>query len=292
MSLPERCSWINNPDIRPYFFVRKENWFKEPGSHLKDCKWFDNLDVLKRDPLSMREEGFARIILEIESRAFQQSGMPMPGWVFYDCGLIPGIVTGFAYRTEKLPESIKAVLGETLLNTVWTPLSLFIAIPCGNKKEWVAHNLSSINALLHKEDRYYGLGFLTKAFGLWYSNIKQLCGMTQWQSPALKLHANYGDFEILTSYTPVHSHPHTLTYRCALNFESWERFFKKEKEQSFSSRFEKVEGLIVNPMDRESLIHLQSLIEAEHGPYFLKPDEIRWGNIGDELEIYKKLDRV
>ncbi|MGH1469326.1 MAG: hypothetical protein ACRBBP_10705 [Bdellovibrionales bacterium] len=289
MSLPDKCSWINNEDIRPYFFVRKDNWFKEPGSFLKDCNWFDGLEVLKRDPLSMKEEGFARIILEIESRAFQQSGMPMPGWVFYDCGLIPGIVTGFAYRTSKLPQSIRNILGESLLQTEWTPLSLFIAIPCGNKKEWVAHNLSSINALLPKEDRFYGLGFLSKSFGLWYSNIKQLCGMTQWMSPALKLHVNYGDFEILTSYTPVHSHPHTLTYRCALDFKAWERFFDKTADATFGDRFEAIEGLDINPKDRESLIKIQHLVEDGKGSFYLKPDEIRNGNVGDVLNIYKGL---
>lgn len=236
----------------------------------------------------MSEEGFARTLLEIESRAFQQSGMPMPGWVFYDCGLIPGIVTGFAYRTEKLPESIKAILGESLLQTVWTPLSLFIAIPCANKKEWVAHNLSSINALLPKEERYYGLGFLTKAFGLWYENINQLCGMTQWMSPALKLHSYYGDFELLTAYTPVHSHPHTMTYRCKLDFDSWKRFFERSEDGEFDTKFRAEPGLILNPKDRDSLIHLQHLIENEKGPYYLKPDEVRFGEIGDELQIYRK----
>ena len=287
MSLPEKCNWIDNPDIRPYAFVRKENWFKEPGSHLTDCDWFAHKEVLKRDPLSMKEEGFARLIMEIEGRAFQQSGMPMPGWVFYDCGLIPGIVTGFAYRTSKLPDAVKYTLGGAHLNTEWTPLSLFIAIPCGNKKEWVAHNLSSINALLPKDQRFYGLGFLSKAFGLWYSNIKQICGMTQWLSPALKLHVNYGDFEVLTSYTPVHSHPHTLTYRCALDFKAWERFFNKEQDPEFLSRFEKLSDLHINPGDRESLIQFQQKIENEEGPFYLQPDQIRSGNIGDVLDTFK-----
>lgn len=286
MSLPDKCSWMKNEHIRPYFFVRKENWFKEPGSFLKDCDWFDDLDVLKRDPLSMKEEGFARIILEIESRAFQQSGMPMPGWVFYDCGLIPGIVTGFAYKTSELPESIKKVLGPELLTTVWTPLSLFIAIPCGNKKEWVAHNLSSINALLPKEDRMYGLGFLSKAFGLWYSNIKQICGMTQWHSPALKLHVNYGDLELLTSYTPVHSYPETLTYRCALNFNAWQRFFDKTEDVDFSSSFKLEDDLVINTDDKESMKRLQYLIEEEKGPFYLRPDQIRSRKKGDLLNIY------
>jgi len=288
-SLPERCSWMNNPDIRPYAFVRKENWFEKPGSHLSDCDWFDDQDVLIRDPLSMKEEGFAKLIMEIEGRAFNQSGMPMPGWVFYDCGLIPGIVTGFAYRTSKLPDAIKYTLGGSRLDTEWTPLSLFIAIPCGNKKEWVAHNLTSINALLPRDERFYGLGFLSKSFGLWYANIKQICGMTQWTSPALKLHVNYGDFEVLTAYTPVHSHPDTLTYRCALKFEAWKRFFDKTEDSDFSKRFSQNYDLNINTSDRESLIKFQQKIEGDDLSYFLKPDQIRHGVIGDVLNTFKSV---
>ncbi len=289
MSLPDKCSWIKSEDIRPYCFVRKVNWFKEPGSFLKDCNWFDGLDVLKRDPLSMKEEAFARLILKVESQAFQQSGMEMPGWVFYDCALIPGIVAGFAYRTSKLPESIRKVLGEELLTTEWTPLSVFIAIPCGNKKEWVAHNLSSINALIPKEDRMYGLGFLSKSFGLWYANIKQICGMTQWSSPALKLHVNYGDFELLTAYTPVHSYPETLTYRCALSFNSWKRFFDKTEDKAFSSRFDIENNLAIDASEVETMKRLQVAMEEEKGPYHLKPDEVRLRKKGDVLNIYKKV---
>ncbi len=289
MSLPTECSWINSEDIRPYFFVRKKNWFKNPGSFLKDCNWFNKLKVLKKNPLSMKEEKFSKIILEIESRVFHQSGMPMPGWVFYDCGLMPGIVTGFAYKTSKLPKSIQSILSKDLLKTDWTPLSLFIAIPCGNQKEWIAHNLSSINALLPKKNRLYGLGFLSKSFGLWYSNIKQICGMTQWQSQALKLHVNYGNFEILTAYTPIHSHPQTLTYRCTLNFNAWERFFNKTKDSTFTEKFEPISGLTINPTDQDSLINIQSLIEKSKESFYLKPDQIKNAHSKDVLNIYKSI---
>ena len=288
--LPKRCDWINSEDIRPYIFVRKDNRALKPGTHLSDCNWFSHLEVLKRDPMSMKEEAFGKLILELEGRAFHQSGMPMPGWVFYDCGLIPGIVAGFAYRTEKLPPVIRQTFGESLLKTDWTPISLFIAIPCVNKNEWVAHNLSSINALLtQKEDRFYGLGFLTKAFALWFENIEKLCGMTQWESPALKLHANYGEFEILTAYTPNHSHAKTMTYRCDLNFDSWKRFFTKELDSDFSKKYKQIEGLNVNPTDRVSLIEFQERIETEKVPLYLKPDDIRKGVTREPVQVFKKM---
>jgi hypothetical protein len=289
MSLPSECSWIKDPNIRPYVFIRKDNRVKEPGAFLKDCDWFSHLNVLNRDPLSMTEEPFGRLILELEGRAFHQSGMPMPGWVFYDCGLIPGVVAGFAYKTEKLPEVIRKTFGESLLKTDWTPLSLFIAIPCVNKNEWVAHNLSSINALLpNKEDRFYGLGFLTKAFGLWYENIEKLCGMTQWESPALKLHANYGDFEVLTAYTPIHSHAKTMTYRCSLDFKAWQRFFKNEENPEFAKRYEKLNDFSLIPTDRNSLVDFQKRIEDSDEAYFLKPDQIRRGIQRDPVDVYRE----
>ena len=64
---------------------------------------------------------------------------------------------------------------------------------------------------LKKKHRYYGLGFLTKAFGLWYANIPVCCGVTQWTSPALKIHSHYGVIEVLTAYhsgsrSPPNSH--------------------------------------------------------------------------------------
>ena len=290
MSLPKRCDWIKNPDIRPYVFLRKDNRVKEPGSFLKNCDWFSHLDVLKRDPLSMTEEHFGKLILELDRLAFKKSDMPMPGWVFYDCGLIPGVVSGFAYRTEKLPESLKKVFSPELLKTDWTPISLFIAIPCVNRNEWVAHNLTSINSLVEKkEDKLYGLGFLSKAFGLWYENIEKLCGMTQWVSPALKLHANYGDFEVLTAYTPVHSHAETMTYRCSLSFEAWQRFFLKTKNPNFLKENEAIKDFTLDVKNTESLKTLQKRIESTDVKYFLKPDQVRQGVEDEPLSIYQRL---
>ena len=195
--------------------------------------------------------------------------------------------------TEKLSEVIKNIFGENLLKTDWTPLSLFIAIPCVNKNEWVAHNLSSINALLpNKEDRFYGLGFLTKAFGLWYENIEKLCGMTQWESPALRLHASYGNFEVLTAYTPIHSHAKTMTYRCSLDFKAWERFFKKEEDSKFSHRYEKINNFSLVPTDQKSLVDFQRRIEETGEAYYLKSDQIRRGILDCPVDVYREKSRI
>src|SRR6185312_514387 len=197
-------------DIRPYVYVRSDNKIQNPGSRHR-LNWFP-LEPIYKNPLDIKELEFAEQIYFIEGQAFGPANMAMPRWVFYDCAIIPGFVAGFAMRTSKLPVAIKKVM-RTSPDQEWTPLSLFIIIPTVAKGQWVAHNLCSINSMLPEADRLYGLGFLSKAFGLWYANVESCLGMTQWGSPALKLHTHYGHMQIVTAYTPVHSHAKTITYR-------------------------------------------------------------------------------
>ena len=103
-------------------------------------------------------------------------------------------------------------------------------IPSQIPGEWVAHNLCSVNTVLPEDERRYGLGFLTKAFALWSAGARTLCGVTQWTSPALRLHAHFGPFEILGAYTRIHSHPATLTYRVELDPAVWPGFFGPPKD--------------------------------------------------------------
>src|SRR6185437_877441 len=219
-------AWLRDENVRPYVYMRKENLFAKPGSHV-ECDWFKSSPIY-RNPLFMEDVAFGDAILTLESKAFQKSAMPMPRWVFYDCALLPGFVGGFARRTSTLSEDFRRTVG---INAAldWTPLSLFIIIPSLRKGEWVAHNLCTANSLVGEGDQHYALGFLTKAFGLWYANVEVLCGMTQWQSPSIRLHSHYGPFQIVTAYTPIHSYARTLTYSSRLSADFWPTFFSREK---------------------------------------------------------------
>ncbi|RME17837.1 MAG: hypothetical protein D6797_01610 [Bdellovibrio sp.] len=277
-------SWLDGQNIRPYLFVRKDNRTQNPGSvHALD--WFPFKPVYM-DPLKMSHVGFANQILKMEHKAFGSTGMAMPRWVFYDCAIMPGFVAGFAHRTQTLPEAFRKVI-EVDEQLEWTPISLFIIIPARREGEWVAHNLSSINALIERQDRLYGLGFLTKAFGLWFANIETLCGMTQWNSPALRLHTYYGPFEILTAYTPVHSYPQTLTYRSQVTPSHWHLFFKHTEPADFSVHFEET-GFILDPQKESSLKQLQLKIENQEGPFYLNPKEVKSRPLDAPLKIYRK----
>lgn len=274
--------WLSNPDIRPYVYVRESNKIAHPGKkHRLD--WFKYAPVYK-NPLDLSELEFAEQIYFMEGSAFGPSNMAMPRWVFYDCAVVPGFVAGFAMRTKALPESVKKVMrfdpGQE-----WTPLSLFIIIPTIMRGEWVAHNLCSINSLLPEKDRLYGIGFLSKAFGLWYANVETCCGITQWGSPAIKLHTHYGALEVVTAYTPVHSHARTLTYRVRVDTDAWEKFFTRTEDLGFLEKYEPA-GFQLDPLDDKSMIDFHTKIQKGDQAYFLSATDIARKSLNEKLDIY------
>ncbi len=302
--LCEKADWLRSGEIRPYVFVRPENQIPNPGARHK-TDWFPHAPVMK-NPLDLDQIHFADRIYSLEERAFGPANMAMPRWVFYDCAVMPGFVAGFAAKPHALPDSVRKVLNpaaaspegspvgktphlppiQSLDEMDWVPLSLFIIIPTMHKGEWVAHNLCSVNSLVPKEDHFYGLGFLSKAFGLWYANVEQCSGMTQWGSPALKLHSHFGWLEVVGSYAPVHSHRETITYRAQVHIDLWEKFFRREQDLSFLENFGP-SGFEINPNDEGSMIYLQRCIEAEKGPYYLSAYEIGNKKLNESLTIYQ-----
>lgn len=274
--------WGSEGLIKPYVFVRSDNKIQNPGSRHR-LDWFPMQPIYK-NPLDLAELDFANTIYHIEAKAFGPSNMEMPRWVFYDCAVIPGFVAGFAMKTEALPPAIRKVM-PTDLKTEWTPLSLFIIIPTMAKGQWVAHNLCAVNSMLDEKDRLYGLGFLSKAFGLWYANVESCLGMTQWGSPALKLHTHYGHMQVVTAYTPVHSHAKTVTYRVEVDAHAWEQFFTREPDLAFLEKYQ-LSGLSVNPLDSGSMIDLHQRIMQGEGPYYLSAADIAAKKLTDPLMVY------
>ncbi len=286
-----RADLLRRPDMKwleyaqPYVFVREENRIKNPG-HRFPLDWFPHAPMYK-NPLFMSNLSFADQILRLETKAFAASNMAMPRWVFYDCAVVPGFVAGFALPKDKVPQSILDI-AQPGPDDDLVPVSLFIIIPTMGDGEWVAHNLCSVNSLLKPEERFYGLGFLSKAFGLWHANVEICCGITQWGSPSVRLHSHYGDFEVLTAYTPVHSYARTLTYRLKSDPEEWARFFSGEAQEDFTERY-KYCGFDVDPKKDESLIALQQRIERGEGPFFLNAGEIRTQALDASLKVYTPL---
>ncbi len=279
--------WLQREDIQPYLFIRKENASVFPGSS-HPIDWFENKKPIILNPLENKNLDFANAIISLEGANFGGANMEMDRWVFYDCAVMPGLIAGFAMKRESLtPNMIKILNPPASLE--WVPISLFICIPTVYTGQWVAHNLCSLNKLVDKSEGLRGLGFLTKAYGLWYANIKNLCGITQWHSPAMKLHSHYGSFEVITSYTPIHTYPNTLTYKSWVDSRVWHRFFTKTPSQEFAEFFHYA-GFEVDPREVDSLKSFQSKIESGEGPFYLSEHEIREKESLAKLRVYRLND--
>lgn len=281
-----RLKWFHNEHIRPYVYVRADNRIAQPGTVHTGMDWFAKKNPEFINPLYVSEVEFGNQILELEGRAFGPANMAMPRWVFYDCAITPGFVAGFAIQYKNLSEDLKKLMPYAGKHE-WVPLSLFIIIPTmSTDDEWVAHNLCTVNSLLPKEKNFYGLGFLSKAFGLWYANVKICCGFTQWGNPAVRLHSYYGPFEILTAFTPIHSYARTLTYRVQLESKSWDNFFSKNPIDDFKDRF-RPNQLKVHPKDESSLRDIQRRLEQGEGPFYLDSHEVLTKDLGEPLALYQ-----
>lgn len=276
--------WLKSKDIRPYVFVRKENRSIHPGQ-IHDFDWFDD-NFLEIEPLKLVEARFGHQIMKLDQKAFGQQQMVTPPWVFYDCGVLPGIIVGFAARSESLSPKLRRKL-EVSVDGDWTPISLFIAIPTVQANAWMAHNLASVNSLLAKEEQFKHLGFLTKAFGLWYANVERLYGVTQWHSPALRLHPNYGEFELVSTYTQLHDYSNSVTYCCNIKTEYWQQMFDRDYiAPSFVKSFTAKDDL--NPKVEKSLKELQLRLEKGRESLYLSGHDIVSKKIGDVIHLYSK----
>lgn len=178
-------------------------------SHSRNFKYFnlaenpELFDCTKTSSLT-----FFNMIHELDRLSFSEQGMGMDRWTFYDCGAMPGAIFGLGIaksdvnikicRQMNIPDDYQGLV----------PISMFIAIPTAEPHVWFGHNLSSIGANLGLKR----VGLQTKARGLLTLNIKKMYGATQWGSPAIHIHSELSEMNLVTAYTPVHSFEHSLTY--------------------------------------------------------------------------------
>lgn len=189
---------FNFHSLKPFIFSHALSW-KDFDLSLKPCLY----DCLKLESLE-----FFNLLYRLDDLAFGGQGMGMERWTFFDCGAMPGGIFGFALEKEKLPDSFLKKMKVPSSYKGLVPISMFIAIPTVQKSTWFGHNLSSFG----REIGIKGLGLKTKAYGLISFQIEEMYGATQWGSPAIAIHSRLSEMKLLSSYTPIHSHPNSFTY--------------------------------------------------------------------------------
>ena len=143
MSIP---TWLRNGSVRPYVLISEGEETLQPGlRHSVD--WFLDLPPIVINPLSAEGFLFSDAARKLDSRLFAAENMEMPKWVYYDCAILPGITSGFAMKRSAMsPFMIKELDADPALE--WVPISLFIIIPMVRRRQWLAHNLCSLNDIL------------------------------------------------------------------------------------------------------------------------------------------------
>lgn len=155
----------------------------------------------------------------LDAVTFGDQNMLMPRWVMFDCGEFPGIVFGFGMRARDLPDYARHAYEVTDRDDAFVPLSMWVAIRCAEDGAWFGHNLSSANLILKGDHALPGLALITKALGVKLTRATKQYGATQWASSSIGLHLRLGDMEILSAYTPAHTHPETFSYRIDVDDE-------------------------------------------------------------------------
>ncbi len=173
---------------------------------------------------SLRSRDVVNGLHHLDSFSFGPQEMLMPRWVLFDCGEFPGIVFGFGRRAKDLSADMRRhykVEGAEK-DDAFVPLSMWVAIRNAEAGAWFGHNLSSANLVLG-DDKLPGLGTLTKLFGVRVAKAKLQYGATQWTSSSLRIHMTMGDMELLSAYTPAHTHEETFSYRIDVDPDRLER---------------------------------------------------------------------
>jgi hypothetical protein len=192
----------------PFIISYTENWphldLAPFGVSISEAHRFTATRLASRDVING--------LHHLDAVTFGDQNMLMPRWVLFDCGEFPGIVFGFGRKAKDLPSYARTVYEVAHRDEAFVPLSMWVAIPCAEPRAWFGHNLSSANLILQGNDALPGLALLTKALGVKITRCKKQYGATQWSSPSIGLHLKLGDMEVLSAYTPAHTHPETLAY--------------------------------------------------------------------------------
>lgn len=133
--------------------------------------------------------------------------MGMPSWVFVDCVVMSFAAVGFMLPAAGVPDEIRRELQVPDGYDGWVPISEYSICPTVEDDTVAAFSLQS-------RIEGAGVGTRTKALGLYTADVDFQTGVTQYTSPALRVHTRFGPMEVLVDRPPAHDHSEeSLAYR-------------------------------------------------------------------------------
>lgn len=129
----------------------------------------------------------------------EPDALGMPRWVMLDCAILPSGMFGFEVPAQAVPPDVRARLDpEGTLE--WIGISEYVAIPTLDPQTFMGVSLFSLVEGMH-------LGVRTKALALKTLQPRYLRGVTQFDSPGLRVHIEFGPLEVISSVLAVHAKP-------------------------------------------------------------------------------------
>lgn len=207
--------------------------------------------------LKPKSANFIQLIQNLDQLSFGNQSMAMDKWVIFDCAAMPGAICGFGIEKKELLKNDVDYLRQLKVPEDYeglVPISFYMAIPSMQKNHWFGHNLSSMGS--HLFNPLPGLGLLTKILAIDLLNIQWMYGATQWGSDAIFIHSKLASMKLLSSFTPAHTHAHSLCYLSEYSHDRLLKILKGETLEVCSWK------LKVASNDLEMFKKLQNQIET------------------------------
>lgn len=147
---------------------------------------------------------FAQLLNHTNQLAFGgDTNMGMPLWVMLDCGILSSAIVGFGAPRHTLDPDTLARLGvpADYPDHLLVPLSEYCA--CPTVKPGCVSGFS-----LQSQLPGHALGLRTKALAMLFYGASSQVGVTQFDNPAIRVHARFGPMKILVHRPVIHTHAH------------------------------------------------------------------------------------
>lgn len=193
-----------NDSLIPFVLTSRHNI-----PHLRHIEDFPNLQVMCVDDPHTRP--FALWLNHTNQLAFGGGkNMGMPLWVMLDCGILSGAIIGFCAPRDALSPTELTRIGVDSTYKGLVPLSEYCACPT-----LAPHTVSGFS--LQSQRPRQGLARRTKALAMLIYGAQHQIGVTQFDNPAIRVHASFGLLRIAMHRPAIHTHAHnTFVYHARM----------------------------------------------------------------------------
>ena len=202
--------------------------------------------------------------------------MGMPLWVMLDCAIMPCGMAGFMIDSNDVPDALWRDWELDDDYDGWVPVSEYSAA--------LTVEPGCVSGFsLHARVNGQGIATRTKALALALLDAKAQIGVTQFDNPAIRVHAKFGPMELLVHRPAIHTHAeNSFIYRLQLpELQTLERMAREEVDFGDPRRPDGVPWAF-DPDDEMAHSRLRSHIDAGGRAWIVAPG---WRGTEDGCEI-------